>query len=171
MEARTPAPDPNPNSGLDEGDSTVWKHTLGSDIGRSPVGTPSGSQQNGTDQFPLLQKPPPQQMWGAHCLTHGDYFSLQGPLDTPPNAREANSQPTPPLFLALFHPVPFPNARDSDPGHLCAASGQPSSFKVPHPLPITPHPSSLTHSHPTSCPFRLLLILMTLTQGQVQSCY
>ena len=118
------------DSGLDEGAGTVWKQTLGSDIGRSPVGTPSGSQENRTDQFPLLQKPPPQQMWGAHCPTHGDYFSLQGPLDTPPHAWEANSQPTPPLFLALFHPVPFPNAQDSDPGHLCAASGQPSTFKV-----------------------------------------
>lgn len=47
------------DSGLDEGAGTVWKQTLGSDIGKSPVGTPSGSQENGTDQFPLLQKPPP----------------------------------------------------------------------------------------------------------------
>lgn len=87
-----------------------------------------------------------QWLWRAVTLRLLDYFSLQGPLDTPPNAWEANSQPIPPLFLALFHPVPFPNARDSDPGHLCAASGQPSSFKV---LPsLTSHHSPPVFSRP-----------------------
>ena len=152
MEARTPAPDPNPNSGLDEGDSTVWKHTLGSDIGRSPVGTPSGSQQNGTDQFPLLQKPPPQQMWGAHCLTHGDYFSLQGPLDTPPNAREANSQPTPLFSWPCSILCPFPMHGTQTQGTCVQLQGN-----LPPSRSLTHFPSLPTHLlSPTPTPLLAL---------------
>lgn len=46
------------------GAGTVWKQTLGSDIGKSPVGTPSGSQENGTDQFHFSRSPHPADVGG-----------------------------------------------------------------------------------------------------------
>lgn len=95
---------------------------------------PSGIQGNGTDQFPLSQKPP--KMWKANCLSCGDYFSLEvllllsHMLGVPPPI------PLPPPLLALLHCVSSAKHRTQRPGHLCTSPGSswglPSTFTLLH---------------------------------------
>lgn len=123
----------------------VWKQTLDSNIGRSPIGPLQGSKGMGLASF-HFPRGFPKKMWKANCLSCGDYFSLKvllvlnQMLEVPPPI------PLPPLLPALLHFVPFNKHRTQRSRaylHFSGSSwGLPSTFVLLHSSPsylIAPH--------------------------------
>lgn len=145
------------DSGLDEGAGTLWKQTLGSDIGRSPVDTPSGSQENGLTSSHFSRSPHPSRCGGLTAQPMETTF----PSKVLWIRHHMPGRPTPSPLPLFSWPCsilcPFPMHRTQIQGTCVRLQDNlPPSRSAPHSHPITPHPSSLAHSHPTSCPFRLL---------------
>lgn len=103
-----------------------------------------------------------EKIWEANCPFCRDNFLLQSPPDSQSDAWDATSHPTATTFPGPSPFCPLDKAQDS------GLQGIPALLQGSHrdslspswsfdpSQPIAPHLAFPVHSHPSSCPFRLL---------------